>query len=89
MLAGRWRDDIRELLAMPPLGRVKRSPKIKAIEGIEDADLDRLFEAVLMLNRRFTGYMDDPELVRRLADVLAQVGSARVARVIPEEAKAS
>ena len=89
MLAGRWRDDIRELLGMPPLGPVKRGPKIKAIEGITDSDLDRLFEAALMLNGRFTGYMDDPELVRRLSDVLAQVGSARVARVIPEEAKAS
>ena len=89
MLAGRWRDDIRELLKVPPLERVSRSPERKKFDDLKAAELDRLFEAVLMLNGRFTGYMDDPELVRRLADVLAQVGSARVARVILEEAKAS
>jgi hypothetical protein len=74
---------------MPPLNPASRGPERKRLDDLEAAELDRLFEAVLMLSGRFTGYMDDPELPRRLADVLALVGSARVARIIPLSGRAS
>jgi hypothetical protein len=89
MLAGRWRDDIREELGVPPLNPASRGPERKRLDDLEDADLDRLFEAVLILNGRFTGYMDDPELLKCLADVLSRVGFARAARIVAAEAKAS
>jgi hypothetical protein len=89
MLAGKYRDDIRELLGMPLLEPVSHEPECKKLEALKGADLDRLFEAVLILNGRFTGYMDDPELPRCLADVLARVGYARAARIVAAEAKAS
>lgn len=89
MLAAKFRDDIRELLGVPPLPRVSRAPKRKALDSMEAAELDRLFEAVLILNDRFTRYLDDPELPKCLADVLGRVGFERAARIVAAEAKAS
>jgi hypothetical protein len=89
ILAGRFRDDIREELGVPPLTPAGRGPERKLLDDMEDADLGRLLEAVLILNGRFTGYMDDPELPKCLADVLARVGHVRTARIVALEAKAS
>ena len=89
MLAGKFRDDIRELLGVPSLPRVSRATERKALGGMEAAELDRLFEAVLILNGGFTRYMDDPELPKCLADVLGRVGFERAARIVAAEAKAS
>jgi hypothetical protein len=89
ILAGRFRDDIREELGVPPLNPAGRGPERKPLDDLEDADLDRLFEALVILNGHFTRYMDDPELPKCLADVLARVGYARAARIVTAEAKAS
>jgi hypothetical protein len=89
MLAGRWRDEIRELLAMPTLDRVSRGPDHKRLSTMDDADLYRLAEAVILLVGAFTGSMDDPELPRQLKDLLGSIVFARSARAGVEEAKAS
>ena len=47
-LALTFRDDIRELLGMPVLPRVSRSPGRKPIDGLEDADLGRLNRALVI-----------------------------------------
>lgn len=86
ILSGKFRDDIREELGVPPLTPAGLGPERKRLDDLEDADLDRLFEAVLVLNGRFTGHMDDPELPKCLADVLARVGHARTARISTAEA---
>ena len=89
MLAGRWRDVIRELLSVPALDRVSRGPDHKKLSAMEDADLYRLAEAVILLVGAFTGSMDDPELPRQLTDLLGSIVFARNARGGVEEAKAS
>ena len=88
MLAGRFRDDIRELLGMPSLGRVTRSQERKKYDSMKDADLDRLGKAAAILNSRFAGYMDDPELARLIGNVLAEVAFENAGRLVHEEAKA-
>lgn len=67
---GKHRDDIRDLLEMTPLERVSRDPCRKTYDGLEDADLGRLSEAVFILIRKFPGHMESPESIRRLVDVL-------------------
>lgn len=89
MLAGRWRDDIRELLSVPPLDRVSCGPDRKKLSAMEDADLYRLAEAVILLVGAFTGSMDDPELPRQLNDLLSTIVLARNARAGVEDARAS
>jgi hypothetical protein len=71
MLAGRFRDDIREELGVPPLERPDRSSESKRLDELEDEDLDKLAYAVGALVSEFRKVMDDPELVRRLGDLNA------------------
>jgi hypothetical protein len=89
MLAGKWRDDIRELLGMPTLDRVSRGPERKKLDTMGEADLYRLAEAVIVLVGAFKGSMDDPELPRQLTDVLGMITLERRARAGAEEARAS
>jgi hypothetical protein len=89
MLAGKFRDDVRELLRMPPVGRVSRSRERKHFKSMEDADLDRLGKAVAILNSRFSPCMDDPELARLIGSVLGELAFEKAARRVLEEAKAS
>ena len=89
MLAGKWRDDIREQLGVPGLDRVSRGPDHKKLSAMEDADLYRLEEAVILLVGAFTRYMDDPELPRQLKDLLGSIAFARNTRKGAEEAKVS
>jgi hypothetical protein len=89
MLAGKWRDDIRELLGMTTLDRVSRRPDRQKLDGLEDGDLDRLAGAVILLVGAFKCHMDDPELPRQLTDVLGMITLERRARAGTEEARAS
>lgn len=89
MLAGKFRDDIRELLGMPPLERVSRGQERKKYDSMKDAEVDRLGKAVAILNSVFAPYMDDAELVRLIRNVLAEVAFEKAGRRVLEEAKAS
>jgi hypothetical protein len=87
--AGKLRDDIRELLALPEAPRVSRSPERRMLRDMADADLDRLVKAVHTLLSRFEDYVEDAGMSRHLATVLSALGFELVARTMAEEAKAS
>jgi len=89
MLAGRFRDDIRELLGLPLLGRVSRGPERKALNDLEDADLARLSRAVVVLYPEYEAYIDDPEMIRLLARVFSEVAVVIARRATTEEVKVS
>jgi hypothetical protein len=69
MVAGRFRDDIRELLRVPRLEPAHRGTEVKPLDNLESADLRRTAKAVGTLVGRFTPYMDDPELIALLSDL--------------------
>ncbi len=69
MLAGRFRDDIREALEVKHLGRADRGTERKPLEELGYEELTRLAAAVSSLVGRFRPFMDDPELVRLLDDL--------------------
>jgi hypothetical protein len=73
MLAGKFRDHIRELLGMPSLGRLSRGPERKALTGLADADLVRLSKALVVLCPECASYVDDPEMNRLLAEAFDEV----------------
>jgi hypothetical protein len=87
-LAMSFRDDIRELLAMPSLDRVARGPERKPLDGLEDADLGRLSRALVILSPEFADYLTSPEMISHLAAVFSEV-CVVVARRMTEGAKAS
>jgi hypothetical protein len=87
-LALAFRDDIRQLLAMPTLERVSRSPEHRPLDGLEDVDLTRLSKALVILSPEFADYLTNPEMISRLAAVFGEV-TVVVARRMTEGAKAS
>jgi hypothetical protein len=96
MLAGRFRDGIREELGMPPLERPERGSESKRLDELEEEDLDKLAYAVDTLVSAYRKVMDDPELVRRLGDLNSALRlllfqrdcAGRAAPVAEEEAEA-
>jgi hypothetical protein len=89
MLAGRFRDDLRELLGMPALGRVTRGPVRKTLGDLTDGGLDRLDRALGTLLGRYTRYVDDPELISLLGELHGAVSAKLAERGRVAEAKAS
>ena len=89
MLAGKFRDDIRELLRMPPLARVSRGLGRKTVDGLENAELGRLTKAVNTLLGHFEPHLQDPEMVRLLGTVLDGSGSNLSHSPLAERAVAS
>jgi hypothetical protein len=69
MVAGRFRDDIRELLRVPRLEPAHRGAEVKPLDSLESADLYRTAKAVGVLVGRFTPYIEDPELITLLSDL--------------------
>lgn len=80
MLASRLRNDIREALKMPTLGRVKRGPARKPLDDLKTEDLERLHKAVGLLVGRCRQLIDDPELVALLSK-LGDLTSTALERV--------
>ena len=70
MVAGRFADDIRERLELPTMGRITPVPRATLAE-LPLEDLSRLDRAVGVLLGRFTGNMEDPELIAQLTGVQA------------------
>jgi hypothetical protein len=69
MVAGRFRDDIREQLRVPHLEPAHRGTEVKPLDNLGSADRYRFAEAVGILVGRFTPFMDDPELITLLSDL--------------------
>jgi hypothetical protein len=94
MLAGRFRDNIREELDVPPLEPAGRAPERKQLDlpGLDDlpaVELDRLATAVTTLVGRFRSFIDDPELATQLSELHARLRARLLARATAEEARAS
>jgi hypothetical protein len=67
MLAGKFRDDIRDAREMEPLPRAYRGRDRLTLDELTSIELDTLAGAVgILLQRRFTDAMDDPELSAQL-----------------------
>jgi hypothetical protein len=85
MLAGKFRDDIREILQVKRLERAYRGTEVKPLSDLSNEQYNRLALAVGVLVGRYTLWMDDPELVAFLHGLheLLRVETAR--RVQPRE----
>jgi hypothetical protein len=70
MVATRFADDIREQLELPTMGRITPVPRPPLAE-LPLEELSRLDRALGVLLGRFTGNMEDPELIAELAGVQA------------------
>ena len=89
MLAGKLRDDIRDMLQVRPLEPAERGPEVKLLGDLEDTDLDRLDKAVGVLLGRFTRFMDDPEMQPLLTALQARLAVELFARAQAKAAKTS
>jgi hypothetical protein len=73
MLAGRFRDDVREALEMEPLPRAYRGRERRSLDELTSVELDTVAGAAsILLQDRFTSRMDDPAL----APLLRELGGA-------------
>ena len=86
MLAGKLRDDIRDMLRVRPLAG-QRGPEVKLLGDLEDTDLDRLDKAVGVLLGRFTRFMDDPEMQPLLTALQARLAVELFARAQAKAAR--
>ena len=73
ILAGRFRDDVRELLGMPWLGCLPSAVDCGPLSELDDKRYSLLDLAVGVLVDRYTPYMDDPELPPCLRELRAQL----------------
>ena len=89
-LAGKFRDDIRDVLEMPLLEHAYRGHEVKSLDDLAAEELDHLDKAVDVLVGRFTPFMDDPELVIQLGALHEHLRAetARREAVLREEATA-
>lgn len=89
MLAGKLRDDIRDMLEVRPLEPAERGSEVKPLGDLEDTDLDRLDKAVVVLLGRFTRFMDDPEMQPLLTALQARLAVELFARAQAKAAESS
>ena len=80
MLAGRWRDDIREELGVRPVGRAYRGSEVEPLSEMEEEDFDNLCQAVAVLLSRFTAVMDDPDLPKLLRELKNSLDTQKAER---------
>jgi hypothetical protein len=80
MLAGRFRDDIRDVLDMEPLQRAYRGQERDSLDELTSAELDTVAGAVGILLDRFTPFMDDPELSKLLRELRSSLDTQQVER---------
>jgi hypothetical protein len=73
MVATRFADDLRERLKLPTMGRITPAPR-PPLAQLSLEDLSRLDKAVGVLLGRFTGNMEDPELITQLTGVQTMLG---------------
>jgi hypothetical protein len=73
MVATCFADDIRERLELPTIGRITPVPR-PPLAQLSLEDLSRLDKAVGVLLGRFTGNMEDPELITLLTGVQTMLG---------------
>jgi hypothetical protein len=90
MLAGRFRDDIREELRMKPLAHASRGSERKTLDDLTAQEATMLSKVVATLLDRFAPFMEDPELPKLLRELRQKLTVVVLERAhAAEEAKAS
>jgi hypothetical protein len=69
MLAGKFRDDVRDVLEMEPQPPAYRGRDRRSLDELTSAELDTVAGATSILLDRFARYMDDPALVPLLREL--------------------
>jgi hypothetical protein len=69
MLAGKFRDDVRDVLEMEPEPPVFRGRDRRSLDELTSVELDTIAGATGILLGRFASYMDDPALVPLLREL--------------------
>jgi hypothetical protein len=81
MLAGRLRDDVREVLDMESLPRAYRGRERRSLDELTSVELDTLAGAVsILLQDRFTDCMDDPALAPLLRELSGALDEQKTER---------
>jgi hypothetical protein len=80
MLAGRWRDDIREALGVRPVERAYRGSEVKPLDEMPDLEFDQLAKAVGVLVGRFMAAMEDPVLPKLLRELESSLDTQETKR---------
>jgi hypothetical protein len=80
MLAGRFRDDVREVLGMEPEPRAYRGQERNSLDEVTSAELNSVAAATGILLDRFTPFMDDPELVTLLLQLRERLNGQKAER---------
>jgi hypothetical protein len=75
MLVSKFRDDIREVLEMVIEGLPSRGRERRSLDELTSIELSTVWGAVMiLLQARFTKYMDDPALPRMLGEFQEALG---------------
>ena len=80
MLAGRWRDDIREALGVRPVEPAYRGSEVKPLNEMPDQEFDQLAKAIGVLVGRFTSAMEDPMLPKLLRELKSSLDTQETER---------
>jgi hypothetical protein len=80
LLAGKFRDDIRDVLEMETLPPAYRGREHKSPDELTSAELDTVAGAVDILLDRFTPFIDDPELGRLLRELRGLLDAQKAER---------
>jgi hypothetical protein len=80
MLAGRFRDDNRDVLSMEMEGRARRGREFRSLDELTTIELDTVSGSVGLLLDRFTPFMDDPELIRLLSALRDSLNAQKTER---------
>jgi hypothetical protein len=80
MLAGRWRDDLRDALKMEPLERAYRGRESQSFDELTSTELGTVSFAADILLDRFVPFMDDPELSKLLRELCGLLDDQKAER---------
>lgn len=81
MLLGRFRDDVREALGMETEDIPRRGKKHRSLDEMTSAELDAVWGALMiLLQDRFTGHMDDPDLPKLLRAFQGELADQKAER---------
>jgi hypothetical protein len=80
MLAGKFRDDVGDVLGLEPGERAYRGRDKRSLDELTSVELDSLDGAVGILLSRFTTYMDDPALAPLLRELSGPLADQKAER---------
>jgi hypothetical protein len=81
MLAGKFRDDVRDVLEMEPEPPAYRGRDRRSLDELTSVELDTVAGATGILLDRFAPFMDDPALPRLLTEFRNALSVQKAERV--------